>query len=84
MDWTHTVIDRDQWKTIVNTVIKFHVPKDPGGFWSSLTTCGFSRRIQFRGVSYYVPTKCESPRFLGRYISVYVSLVMAVVIGGSR
>jgi hypothetical protein len=41
---------RDQWRTLVNTVMNFQVSSHLGKFMSSCTTGGFSRRTQFRGV----------------------------------
>jgi hypothetical protein len=39
--------DRDQWRALVNTVIKLRV----GKFFSSYATGGFSTRAQLHGVS---------------------------------
>jgi hypothetical protein len=48
MDWIDVAQDKDQWKAIVNTVKKLHVPKDAGKFLKGCTIGGFSRRAQFR------------------------------------
>jgi predicted HAD superfamily phosphohydrolase len=37
----------DQWRALVNTVMKLRVPEEVGKFLSSCETVGFSRRAQF-------------------------------------
>jgi hypothetical protein len=46
MNWIDLAQVRDQWKALVNTVMNFRVPKNPGKFLSSCTIGGFSRRAQ--------------------------------------
>jgi hypothetical protein len=40
--------DRDQWMTLVNTVLKLRVPQNAGKFLSGCTIGGSSRRAQLR------------------------------------
>jgi hypothetical protein len=46
MDWIDLAVDRDQWRTLVNTVMNVLVPSDVGKFLSGFTTGSFSRRVQ--------------------------------------
>jgi hypothetical protein len=46
MDWIDVAQDRDQWRTLVNTVMNLRVPLNPWKFLSSCTIGGFSRRAQ--------------------------------------
>jgi hypothetical protein len=46
MDWIDLARDRDQWRALVNTVMKLWVPYNAVKFLSSCTIGGFSRRAQ--------------------------------------
>jgi hypothetical protein len=48
MDWIELAHDRDQWKTVVNTVMNLRVRLHAGEFLSGCTIGGSSRRAQFR------------------------------------
>jgi hypothetical protein len=50
MDWTDVAQDRNQWRTLVNTVVNIRVPQNVGKFLSSCTTGGFSRRAQLQEI----------------------------------
>jgi hypothetical protein len=41
MDWIYLSQGRDQWKTLVNTVMNLQVPENAGKFLSSCSTSGF-------------------------------------------
>jgi hypothetical protein len=47
-DWIDLAQDRNQWKSLVNTVMNLWVPHNAGKFLSSCTIGGFSRRAQLR------------------------------------
>jgi hypothetical protein len=47
IDWIDLSPDRDQWRALVNTIIKLQVPQNVRKFLSRCATSGFSRRIQF-------------------------------------
>jgi hypothetical protein len=57
MDWIDLAQDSDQWRALVNTVMKLRVPLNVGKFLSSCTTGGLSRRAQLQEVSYLALTK---------------------------
>jgi hypothetical protein len=46
MDWTDLVQDRDQWSTLVNTVMNIRFPPNAGNILSGYTIGSFSRRAQ--------------------------------------
>jgi hypothetical protein len=46
MDWIDLAQDRDQWRSLVDTVMNLRVPQNAGKFLSSGTIGGFSRRAQ--------------------------------------
>jgi hypothetical protein len=48
MDWIDLAQDMDQWRALVNTVMKLRVPLNAGKFLSGCTIGGFSRRAQLR------------------------------------
>jgi hypothetical protein len=35
VDWMHLSQGRDQWRTLMNTVVKFRVPQKTGNFLNS-------------------------------------------------
>jgi hypothetical protein len=45
-DWIDMILDRDQWRALVNTVLNLQVPQNVGKFLSGCTICGSSRRAQ--------------------------------------
>jgi hypothetical protein len=51
MDWIDLAEGRDQWRALVNTVMKLQVPLNVGNFLNSCRTGGFSRRAQLHEVS---------------------------------
>jgi hypothetical protein len=48
VDRIHLAQDRDQWRALVNTMMKFLVPENAGKFMSGLTIVSFSGRVQLR------------------------------------
>jgi hypothetical protein len=48
MGWIYLAQERDQWRSLVNTVMNFRVLQNAGKFLSSCTLSGFSRRAQLR------------------------------------
>jgi hypothetical protein len=50
VDCIHVAQDREQWRALVNTVMKFWLPKKAENL-TSRATISFSRRILLEGVS---------------------------------
>jgi hypothetical protein len=50
VDWINLAQDRDQWRALVNTVMKLRVSWKVGKFLNSWATGGFSRRSLFPGL----------------------------------
>jgi hypothetical protein len=48
VDWVDMAQDRDQWRTLVNTVLNIRVQISTGKFLSGCTIGGSSRRAQLR------------------------------------
>jgi hypothetical protein len=48
MDWINLAQDREQWRTLVNTVMSLGIVQNVGKFLSSCTIGSFSRRAQLR------------------------------------
>jgi hypothetical protein len=51
MDCIGLAQDREQWRGLVNTSIKFRVPYNIWKFLSSCTAGGFSKRVNLHRVS---------------------------------
>jgi hypothetical protein len=51
MKWIDLAQNRDQWRTLVNTVKNSLVPQNAGKFLSNCANGGFSRRAQLHVVS---------------------------------
>jgi hypothetical protein len=56
MGWIDLVQDTDQWRALMNTVMKFRVPYNVGKFLSRRPSVDFRRRTQSYGV-----TRCRIP-----------------------
>jgi hypothetical protein len=50
VDWIDLVLNRDQWRALVNKVMSLLVPLNAGNILSSRTSGGFSRRAQLHEV----------------------------------
>jgi hypothetical protein len=50
MDWIDLAQNRDQWRTLVDTVMNLRVPKIAGKFLNHCTIGDLSRRAQLREV----------------------------------
>jgi hypothetical protein len=48
VDWIDVAQDREQWRALVNTVLKFRVLQIAGKVFSGCTIGGSSRRAQLR------------------------------------
>jgi hypothetical protein len=48
MDWINLAQDRDQWKALMNTVMKLRVPSNARKLFSGCTIGSFSGRVQLR------------------------------------
>jgi hypothetical protein len=59
MDWIHLGEDRDQWRSLVYTVMNLRVPYNFGKFLTSWATVGFSRRAELNEVSLLVSYVCN-------------------------
>jgi hypothetical protein len=44
--WIDVAKDREQWRTLANTVMSLRVPQNAGKFLSGCKIGGFSRRVQ--------------------------------------
>jgi hypothetical protein len=54
MDWINLGQDSDQWRALVNTVMKYRIPYNIVKLFSSRATGGFSRRTQHHGVGWLI------------------------------
>jgi hypothetical protein len=44
VNWNYLALHRDQWRALVEAVIKLPVPKNAGNFLTSRATISFSRK----------------------------------------
>jgi hypothetical protein len=51
MDWTDLAQDTDQWRALVNMIMKLWVPQNVGKFLSRSTTGSISRRAHLHRIS---------------------------------
>jgi hypothetical protein len=58
VDWTHLAQDRDQWRTVVNTVMGLGVPLKAGNFLFSWVIISFSKTSLLHGVGWLVLGCC--------------------------
>jgi hypothetical protein len=54
MGWIDLGQDNEQWRALVNAVIKLQVPQSVRKFLNSCTIGGFSRKVQLHEVSYWL------------------------------
>jgi hypothetical protein len=50
VNWIHLAQDRDQWRTLVTTVINLWIPQKAGNFLTSSAIISFSGRTLLHGV----------------------------------
>jgi len=70
VDWIHLVQHRDQWRALVDMVMKLRVPQKVGNFWTRWTTTSFWKKTLLHEVSYDFPvlSPCtEVTRFSHRW-----------------
>jgi hypothetical protein len=54
VDWIHVAQNRDQWRSLVNTLMIFRVPWNFVNFFSGWSTADFSKRTQLRRIEEFV------------------------------
>jgi hypothetical protein len=54
MGCTDLAQDREEWRTLVNTVTNIWIPHNGGKFLSAFTICGFSHRAQLHEIIYLI------------------------------
>jgi hypothetical protein len=60
MDWADVAQDRNEWRTLVTTVLNLRI----GKFLSSCTTGSFSRRAQLQDIKLVWVVKISAQQFL--------------------